>query len=447
MRSARGLLLCGCLLAVGLVIGAVWHREQWIPFPQLSEWKLRRAIESAPAGRWRAAPVTRDALDDQQEAIRKLQAIGYVSGTQTAPARDGVVRHDPALASPGLNLVVSGHAPEARLMTLDGEEIHVWRCDVRTAWPDFDIEDHVGRNTTQSHTFWRRAHVMENGDLLGIFEGIGLFRLDKDSRVIWSVQNGAHHDLYVGKDGRIYVLTRKAHIDAEHNPDEPILEDFITVLDADGGFLEEVSILEALRNSPYATLSERFASAGDLLHTNTIEIVERADWERPVPWKLGQALVSILELDLVCLIDLEEQTVIWAESDRWRRQHQPTILEDGNLLVLNNHASKDASSVLELDPVSDTLVWYYGPEAGDFFRTDTCGTAQRLSNGNTLITESDPGRAFEVTTEKSIVWEYVNPHRTGRQGELIATLLEVVRLEPEFAEGLLQALRSDLPDS
>jgi len=35
------------------------------------------------------------------------------------------------------------------------------------------------------------------------------------------------------------------------------------------------------------------------------------------------------------------------------------------------------------------------------------GYAQRLPNGNTLITESSFGRFFEVTKEGEIVWEYV----------------------------------------
>jgi len=37
------------------------------------------------------------------------------------------------------------------------------------------------------------------------------------------------------------------------------------------------------------------------------------------------------------------------------------------------------------------------------------GYAQRLPNGNTLITESSFGRFFEVTKQGEIVWEYVNP--------------------------------------
>tara|TARA_B110000483_G_scaffold34141_1_gene41559 strand:- start:207 stop:1844 length:1638 start_codon:yes stop_codon:yes gene_type:complete len=36
-------------------------------------------------------------------------------------------------------------------------------------------------------------------------------------------------------------------------------------------------------------------------------------------------------------------------------------------------------------------------------------SAQRLKNGNTLICQGDVGRFFEINSEDSIVWEYINP--------------------------------------
>jgi hypothetical protein len=37
-------------------------------------------------------------------------------------------------------------------------------------------------------------------------------------------------------------------------------------------------------------------------------------------------------------------------------------------------------------------------------------SAQRLPNGNTLITEGMDGRIFEITAEFDTVWEYVSPY-------------------------------------
>ena len=41
------------------------------------------------------------------------------------------------------------------------------------------------------------------------------------------------------------------------------------------------------------------------------------------------------------------------------------------------------------------------------------GGAQRLQNGNTLITEAVFGRMFEVTQGGEVCWEYTNPHFAG----------------------------------
>ena len=60
------------------------------------------------------------------------------------------------------------------------------------------------------------------------------------------------------------------------------------------------------------------------------------------------------------------------------------------------------------------------------------GTAQRLANGNTLITESNAGRAFEVTRDGKIVWDFYNPQRAGEGDRYIATIFELLRLPPDF---------------
>jgi len=48
------------------------------------------------------------------------------------------------------------------------------------------------------------------------------------------------------------------------------------------------------------------------------------------------------------------------------------------------------------------------------------------------MTESDNGRAVEVTPDKEIVWEYYNPHRAGENDEFIASVMEMIRLKPDF---------------
>jgi hypothetical protein len=77
------------------------------------------------------------------------------------------------------------------------------------------------------------------------------------------------------------------------------------------------------------------------------------------------------------------------------------------------------------------IKWEYRGEEKNSFFSLASGSNQRLANGNTLITESDRGRAFEVEPEGEIVWEYINIHRTGKNKEKIAAILEMIRLRPQ----------------
>jgi len=102
------------------------------------------------------------------------------------------------------------------------------------------------------------------------------------------------------------------------------------------------------------------------------------------------------------------------------------------MLVFNNEAGDGGSEVIDLDPFTQEVHWSYRGGPVTPFYSATCGSNQRLPNGNTLITETDNGRAFEVTPGGDIVWEFVNPHRAGDDDELIASLFEVVRLPADF---------------
>jgi hypothetical protein len=83
------------------------------------------------------------------------------------------------------------------------------------------------------------------------------------------------------------------------------------------------------------------------------------------------------------------------------------------------NALRDHSRVLEINPITLELVWEFTALTAGFpvSEGDLCNfysryksAAQRLPNGNTLITESHCGRIFEVTRDCEIVWEYINPH-------------------------------------
>ena len=152
--------------------------------------------------------------------------------------------------------------------------------------------------------------------------------------------------------------------------------------------------------------------------TSTVVRISRKT--RKIVWKLGPPTVS--------------------------GQHAPTPLANGNVLIFDNgvHRLDDSmpySRVIEVNPATNEIVWKYQDSPAWNFFSPRMGCAQRLPNGNTLITESSFGRFFEVTQEGEIVWEYVNPFFGkplfgGREGSESNQVFRAYRYSPERSRGL-----------
>lgn len=380
-----------------------------------------------PQGKWRPARGAPPAAAGA-ETPADVKALPYFQGYRPAEDHPVVIERDPKAALDGLNLYVSGHAAEAVLMDMHGRTLHRWRYPLRRLWPDLAKDPEMAKLE-----YWRRAYLYPNGDLLAIYEGLGLVKLDARSRVLWAHRGGTHHDLFVTDDGTIYTLDREGKIIPRINPRQGVLEDFVTVLDPRGTVRRKISILRAFERSPYAGLLKRMPPDGDIFHTNTLEVLDGRWASRDPAFRKGNLLISVLKLDTLAILDPERQTIVWARTGEWRRQHQPTFVDGGRLLVFDNTgAGPGRSRVLELDPLTGKVSWQYGGTPGEDLFSKTLGSCQRLPNGDTLITESENGRALEVTRDKRVVWELYNPHRAGEHGELVAVLFEVVRLPPGF---------------
>jgi outer membrane protein assembly factor BamB len=134
------------------------------------------------------------------------------------------------------------------------------------------------------------------------------------------------------------------------------------------------------------------------------------------PGRDGKVILSLRSVSSVIAVQRGSGEVLWRLGhDLVAQQHCPSELENGNVLVFDNgifrpHVSMPHSRILEINPSTQRIEWQYADTPGYAFFTPFMGGAQRLHNGNTLITEANFGRLFEVTPTGEVVWEYVNPH-------------------------------------
>jgi outer membrane protein assembly factor BamB len=275
-------------------------------------------------------------------------------------------------------------------------------------------------------------HLYENGDVLALFSGEGIVKLNARSEILWAQRNKAHHDVAVAADGDIYVLTRKASVIPRLHGTKPILEDYVTVMAPDGKTKKSFSLLEAFERSPFPDAWKSELEHGDVFHSNTLVLLDGCGCERVPALKKGNLLVSMAIPDALAVLDPESEQVVWVHKGEFRTQHDVQIVGVGNLLLFDNEGLSMASRALELDPATGRTVWEYrGNEEAPLY-SKRMGAVQRLPNGNTLITESENGRAIEVTAEGEIVWEYYTPYRGGENGEFIASICRMTRLAPGF---------------
>lgn len=340
---------------------------------------------------------------EQQRIKQKLESIGYAASSTHAPDGRGVTVHRPR-AAPGYVLITSGHGPVAILLDKNGEPVHVWSYPFRRIWPDA-----VGPRFGDNVGHWRNARMLDNGDLLAIFPGAGLIRLDWESNLLWASDIPAHHDLDVLADGDIYVLTRQAHLVPRIDAEWPILEDFVVRLDSGGRIEESFSLLDAFERSDLDPKVEaRFRPRLDLFHTNTLEVFDGSQAHLSPLFARGNILTAFNKLSVIAIVDPRRREIVWAKAGNWEGVHHPTLLEDGRILLFANGRRRGASAVIMLDPLRPGHRWrYVGTPPGSFF-SKFCGSADALPNGNVLIADSMNGRIFEVTRKGKIVWEYFN---------------------------------------
>jgi hypothetical protein len=374
----------------------------------------------------------------EAELLERLSAIGYVAGSEPAEGPFGVTVHDVEAAQPGLNLMTSGHAPVALLMNMGGEVLHTWRADFRSVFPD---HPKTADGVDPRRNFWRVVRLLPNGDLIVLWELYGLFKLDRDSKLLWTRQVKVHHDVHVTPDGRIH------HLEAERRampeiPGKRAIEDFIVERDADGNELHRVAISDVLRDIDWPELRRAFWERSrirgygltqrgryDPFHTNALRILSSADATRlGAPFRAGDALVSMAMLDTIAVVDPRTAKVRWWQQGPFGMQHQPRVTPDGGIVVFNNHYSGQRSAVQVLDPHRHEVTWEYTGSDTEPLHSRRSGGAEFLPNGNLLVVETDRGRVIEVTSDRKIVWEFRSPYRVGKQRDRVAGVYSMQRL-------------------
>lgn len=337
-----------------------------------------------------------------------------------------VVRnHDPQAMMAGQRLVF-GLTPHTD--TLFGAMLIDERGRLRHFWPiDYAKIDPDG--PSPNNVYIHGTAVFENGDIVtGFDSGEAFARLNSCGDIVWRRDHQHHHAVARSGSGEIATFRLRA----------PEGRDEIVFYDAASGTptREPIYVLDDLfsRSEYTGILAIRDTEEGhrgkDPFHFNDLEFLDRAHANAFPSFAAGDMLLSLRELNLVMVIDPDTFELKWWQHGPWHRQHDPDFLPDGTISIYDNRRFQPPSRILRIDPATRQLSTVYEGSETQHFYSALRGKHQSLPNGNVLITESDAGRAFEVTSDGRVVWEFLSRYDEHN----VAIVSEAIWLPAGFFE-------------
>ncbi len=210
----------------------------------------------------------------------------------------------------------------------------------------------------------------------------------------------------------------------------------------------------------------------EFTHFNALQVIPENKLTVKIPaFKKGSLLISFHPYSCYGILDTSTDKIEWVGYLPERtRLHFPNLTADGTILVFQNctplgwtprggYDSLQAAfleqtpheilkqqpeprlwtSVTEYDPLTNQKVWEYTTDPKESMCATSRGSAQRLPNGNTLVaatTKEQGGRAFELTPDKKIVWEYSYPE-IDEQDSVPIGFYRVKWISNDFAQKII----------
>lgn len=219
----------------------------------------------------------------------------------------------------------------------------------------------------------------------------------------------------------------------------------------------------------YSMTRNAGVKGGDWIHVNSVSYLGPNKWydedkKKYAVFNPQNIIVSCRQINTSFIIDKQSGKIVWRVGPQYYSdivwefggeqypqaykkleqiigQHHTHMIPkglpgEGNIMIYDNggyagygprnpgahygwsDARRDYSRVIEFDPRTLEVKWQHSAKEMGMrnkyqFYSDYVSSAQRLPNGNTLITNGAVGQFQEVTPDHEIVWEYISPYYTA----------------------------------
>jgi hypothetical protein len=301
----------------------------------------------------------------------------------------------------------------------DGKILHKWIPDVDNLNDIFNAAEKEIETAklTKSRTQLLHPYLLPDGSL--IFSAGGVFRIDKDSNIIWANPSSSGHSIEPDSEGNVWFCglnSSPVNMDKFEIKDESIKQISIS----NGEVVFQKSVFEILMengygmanffNSPFLdTLSTRL----DYIHLNDVQPV----FENSKYWKRGDVFISLRHQNLVFLYRPSTNKILWYQKGPWLKQHDVDIIDSTRISIFGNDVidAKLRTSQRLVDGHNNQYIYNFSngeltKPYDDFFESSSIGTVTQglstlLSDGTLFVEETKNGRLL-FGDEKSVIWSY-----------------------------------------
>ncbi|MCA0931075.1 arylsulfotransferase family protein [Lutimonas saemankumensis] len=243
-----------------------------------------------------------------------------------------------------------------------------------------------------------------------------LYKIDKNSNLVWKSDRLVHHSIELDDDGNIWTCS----LDFENESANyfKYREDAILHLSRDGKELKFIPLTEMFKKSGlFKSLigsspnydNDKYGL--DPYHLNNVLPAK----SNSKYWKKGDVFLSLRTQSMVLNYRPETDSIIWYKQGPWFGQHDINIENDSLISVFNNNVWFFGESFYE--PESTSNIMYY-----DFtlnksytaydkdFKSPYEGRQTRIEGGGLLVEETGKGRYYIYDENKNLIEKFYIPY-------------------------------------
>ncbi len=218
------------------------------------------------------------------------------------------------------------------------------------------------------------VELLEDNSILLVLPRYGIVEIDREGTIVWThLDEKISHDVDRLENGNtLYVFGSN---DEKSDPQ-------VKEINPEGEIVWEWYAENHFNSDEYSNIYNE-----GWTHTNAVVRLEN-----------NNTLISPRNFNLLVEVDQKGNIVNIIGEDYLIEAHDPSIIENGNILVAT-HTTPQAA--VEINIETDEVIWEFEMPRD----THPTRDANQLPNGNILITGST--MIVEVTPDKEIVWQFI----------------------------------------